>query len=1220
MLNRLYIWLGVTLIIIISGAFIAPRFFDWSGTRPRMEQIASEALGAAVKIQGDIDFVLLPQPRLKFGKVVVGPAGAPFVEVASAQADFSLMDFLRDRFIVTRLVLQAPQLNLTIDEGGAFQLPIHLPQTVSTSNVSIADASIEAGTLQLEDKRSGETWRMQDVSGSLKLSALRGPFGFNASGNYEGQPYLVRVSTSPMNAEGAMQVAAFLRPASDDFSLNAEGVLQTGVVPSFTGKASVRQKPKLSDDIDDVRGDLVFNAEFDANSERIRLANYTLLPDENRAGTRLSGAVIVHLGAERYFEAVVSGGVVALTARDARAETGGEPYEFLRLLNELPTPIIPPFAGKIGMDIAELDLRAFSMRNVRLDASVDDQAWHIENFSANLSGDTALSLSGTVSIEANRPAFDGEMSMETDRLDAVAQLWRHPAENNPLFGVSASLSSKVGLVGNSLSLQEGELVFDGVSNTFATTLMIDGGSLDVHAALGELDAFQSRALAALLPDISTGNRFAASFEQASFDVSAEAASIFDLDGRKLSARGDWQPDGWRLSNLSAGELGGAGFTVSGELLGPLNDPQISGKGRVILNVAAADGALPMMMDFIGAAPQVRDLADRSLPASVEVNLDAPTDAGDQSLSASGQFGAGDAQLAVHFSNGLPHYLTAPMDAQFEISADNPDDLLAQLGVPVTLDGEGPAVFRARAQGSALNSMDVELSYDSPDDKLSYAGNAIVSDLGTLRGRGNVRFDLSNPTYWGEWLGAADIYVPALTGVAEVNVAGVDAIALTGINGRAGSVSFTGELSRIEEIGVPIFGGDLVLSDVKIDGMLSTLGGGAALASLEGGVWPDGPFVISPMKRTSRGRVRVAAPQMSFAGKILANDPSFSLTWNPQSLRIGGLEAKTGGGDISLDLSICCSGVQADRQITARGNVAGVEIGALLPKIPSERLGGKITGSFRLEGTGENLTSMIDTATGEGSFTLANLVIDGFDPKAFLAAAEAENILELNAEQLTEIVAAALAEGHFAAPEMSGVFTIAGGTLRSANLAATREDARLFGGLSVDFLNLDLGGSWTLAPIGDVGDTGLINETTARITAILGGTLIDPSYELDLAQMVDGIKVRAFELEVDRLEKLKAEQEARAKAAAEERARLMAEEARRLLEEELAKAEAEKAAEAERLRLLQIEQEKQSQEALDLLLQDLGVSQDPLLPQPPLDGGAIQLLPGETPPSGASVPN
>jgi uncharacterized protein involved in outer membrane biogenesis len=104
-LNRLFIAIGLVAIIVIAAAFVVPSFIPWGAYRERLAAIAGEMLGAPVRIEGEIAFSLLPNPRLQFDAVSAGPAEAPTLSIERVEADFSLIDFLRDRYAVTRLLL-----------------------------------------------------------------------------------------------------------------------------------------------------------------------------------------------------------------------------------------------------------------------------------------------------------------------------------------------------------------------------------------------------------------------------------------------------------------------------------------------------------------------------------------------------------------------------------------------------------------------------------------------------------------------------------------------------------------------------------------------------------------------------------------------------------------------------------------------------------------------------------------------------------------------------------------------------------------------------------------------------------------------------------------------------------------------------------------------------------------------------------------------------------
>ncbi|MCF6302733.1 MAG: AsmA family protein, partial [Devosiaceae bacterium] len=103
-LNRLYIVVGILAILILGAAFVVPRLMDWNDYRARLEALAEANLGTDVIIGGKIEFTLLPQPKIRFGKTFIGAAFSPMLEIDSIEAEFSLMDFLRDQFVITKLI------------------------------------------------------------------------------------------------------------------------------------------------------------------------------------------------------------------------------------------------------------------------------------------------------------------------------------------------------------------------------------------------------------------------------------------------------------------------------------------------------------------------------------------------------------------------------------------------------------------------------------------------------------------------------------------------------------------------------------------------------------------------------------------------------------------------------------------------------------------------------------------------------------------------------------------------------------------------------------------------------------------------------------------------------------------------------------------------------------------------------------------------------------
>ncbi len=265
MLNRIYIAIGLLAIIVLAGAFVAPRFIHWGDYRTRMQELASNVLGTPVTIRGEIDFALLPRPRLTLADVLVGSPEEPAATVDQVEAEFSLLEFLRDDYNVTSLVLVAPVVDFTLDESGFFGSGVTIaPQG---NAVTLSGAIIDDATFRLMDRRSGENFVVNDVDGELKIASFAGPFQFQGSALYRDVSYGLRFNSAVMNDAGTTQATGAV--SGDNFVLSAEGVLTPGMAPRFDGSMVYRQTPPPGEMADEIRGDLVLESKVTGSTDRI---------------------------------------------------------------------------------------------------------------------------------------------------------------------------------------------------------------------------------------------------------------------------------------------------------------------------------------------------------------------------------------------------------------------------------------------------------------------------------------------------------------------------------------------------------------------------------------------------------------------------------------------------------------------------------------------------------------------------------------------------------------------------------------------------------------------------------------------------------------------------------------------------------------------------------------------------------------------------------------
>ncbi len=1162
MLNRLYIVVGVIAILLLAAAFVVPSFIPWGQYRDRLAAIAGEVLGTPVRIEGDVAFSLLPQPKLTFSNVSAGPADAPSLTVERVEADFSLIDFLRDRYNVTELQLDGPTVSIDVAADGSVDAGIALARAV-TSNISVANAVVSGGTVKLHDARAGQTYIASNVTGELKLEALRGPFSFQGNGNVDGAVYALRVTTGQLDVEGGGSLALSLRPADERFTLAAEGFLTPGLTPGFTGTMIYRQpplKPAKAGAEDAGQGALVMSSKVQASPSKVLLSDYVVIPDENRAATRLLGAADVTLGRDMAFNAVISGGLLALPPRDATTEQAVEPYELIRLLRELPLPAAPGIPGTIGLDVSEVNLRAFSLRNVRLDATAHDGGWTVRGLTGVLPGDTRVALAGEVTTETGRPEFSGTLSLKSQRLDALATLWRKPADGNPLFGMPGSIEARVDLVGETLSVSDGRVELDGEARSFSAQLGL-GAAPDLHltADMGQLDAGRSAALLALLPDLSADVAFPASFPKGEFELVADSMTLGGLNGRALAAKGSWDGGVLVVDDISAGDLGGARFKASLTAFGSLTKPELSGSGT--LTVASADApALASFYRAIGASPALAGFLTPSLPADLALRLDAPSGDGAQSLAISGRLGTAEITADAELRAGFLRALSGPVKLRLDMKSADAAAMTAQLGLGnASLFAEGePVHLVGVVDGNIANSLETTVRVQGGGNSLGFSGNFVVTDPAAYSGKGTVKVALADPSAFAEWLGAGGVSLPAISASARVDFAGLADIELSGISGTSGTQSFSGNLKLASRGATRTLSGNIAAGQLELGGLLRTLTGPAS--QLPGnGIWPDGPLAAGDGPRTTTGRVSVTAPVVAAAGKPLLTDLAFDLDWDATTTRLRSLTGKLGNGSLGLELAVCCSGPLADKQVSGRLSLTGVSLDSIAPPLVADALDGTLDGSGRFDGTGGSVAGIIGALTGEGTYTVSGLKIERLDPQAISQVANVANVLEMQPEELSALIEDRLDDGPLLAPQVTGSFTIAGGVLRSPNLSIEGDSGQLFGSGSIRLNDLGLAGDYAIAPT-TVTQAALVDAGSARVAARLGGTLLAPERKFDVSSLVDAIMVKAYEAEVARLEKLREADEARRQAEEAEKARLAAEAAAiRAADEAATKQAAEEAA-------------------------------------------------------------
>ncbi len=354
------------------------------------------------------------------------------------------------------------------------------------------------------------------------------------------------------------------------------------------------------------QGDLVMTSKVAATTSRILLTDYIVVPDENRGATRLQGAAEVSLGSNVAFNAVISGGVLALPPARCHGRAGGGA---VRDRAAAEGTAGAGGAGDSGDDRhghrRGRPARLRAAQSCGSDAATTGSGWTISQLTGVLPGDATVTLTGDVDVSTGRPEFAGNLALRSERLDALSTLWRGLADGNPLFGMPGGIAARLNLVGETLSISDASVELDGQKIPFSAQIGL-GTNRDLHlsADVGELDAARSAALLALLPDLKSDVAFPVTFPKGEFELSAARAEIAGLEGRDLVARGSWDGGVLVVDEVSAADLGGARFDAALTAFGSVLKPELSGTANIAVESADAP-ALARLYAALGTSERWR---------------------------------------------------------------------------------------------------------------------------------------------------------------------------------------------------------------------------------------------------------------------------------------------------------------------------------------------------------------------------------------------------------------------------------------------------------------------------------------------------------------------------------------------------------------------------------------------------------------------------------------
>jgi uncharacterized protein involved in outer membrane biogenesis len=491
------------IVLLVAAALIVPSVIDWNGYKSEISAEVRKVTGRTLKITGDLEFTVLPAPRLRISGARLsnapGAAAAHMMSFQELRVSVALLPLLRGDIEIGQVDLIEPvieleklpngQMNwLLVPEadGSAGSAVASSPQrpatpekadagqTASPPASSSANASafkldalaIENGTIVYRDKTTDTVEWIKNLTADISAGSLTGPFTFNGG---------LTVRDTPLTVTA--HVRRFVENGAVPFRLTL-GTPATKARIGLTGTVSdVETKPSISAKLDGKGDDLgalvasltrsaappqlgqsfAVSATVAGADVAVTLNDLTL----QLGGSKATGNIRVALKdgvradialrmASLDADALMSSATVSLIPDTPSPDQA--PVAAAPAVSQAPNGASAPkfelpgdIEANIDLTIDEVIALQDRVRAVRLAATLKDGVMTLSTLTAGFPGATELSASGTVTTPQGALTYAGKAAFRSTNLRRFlgwvgVDMATVPADRLRRFNVSADVS------------------------------------------------------------------------------------------------------------------------------------------------------------------------------------------------------------------------------------------------------------------------------------------------------------------------------------------------------------------------------------------------------------------------------------------------------------------------------------------------------------------------------------------------------------------------------------------------------------------------------------------------------------------------------------------------------------------------------------------------------------------------------------------------------------
>lgn len=1078
-MRKLLIGLAAIVVVLVAAVLVVPSLIDWNGYKPEIQAAVRKATGRDIKLDGSIGLSVLPSPSLSVEKVsfanIEGGSTPDMVTLDSLRVHVALLPLLSGKVHVTSVTLVKPTIvlekladgraNWELGTGSAASAGSSSASTASGGEegggapaVALDSATIEGGTILYKDAAAGSEQRIEGLNAKISAGGLQGPFEVSGSVSYQGVPLTLEASVGQLDGGRPTSVKATVSAADKALTATANGMLELAARPGFKGEVRI-DAPDLGKAVERLAGALgsappavgagqalAVSANVEGSPSVVTVSDLAVALGESR----LQGGVEVALDKTVTVDAKLSGNrldldalLPAAAAKPAAAEAPSKPAASSGSKDTavasfaLPTGI----SGSVDVSVDAVQYRGGSIRKVRLAGDLVDGTAIVRLATAQLPGGTEMTLTGTTVAGKGEPHFVGRVEAVSDNLRSTLD-WAGVDTTGvaPDRLHKASVKAAVDATPTKVEVTDWTMELDATKAKGGLTLVMRdrpafGLSLEVDRI--NLDAYMPAADKAKVAPAKAGSSASASAAaagsknplsaltavDANVNIRVGEATAYGVPVRDARIDALLQNGTLTLRDVGVADLGGARATVAGVLRDAAGKPSVDMSFDVtVVNVDRFARLLSTESPI--SAKQLGQVSMKG------------TAAGDmQNVKVDAVLAAAGGRVGL---KGTAKPLTSPPTVDLAVTMSHPDaNKLAAVFAPGALNGvgklgplDGTWTIRTRDDGRYANKLDLSVAGAS----VALVGNADpfakVPDV-------DMAIEASHSDAVKLIRTFSPGYKPAGKNLGGVRVytrfkGPVDNLKLFETDLGLGAIKATGEGTLVSTGKRPALTLALSSNKVEIDPWLPPS------APKPAGAAPAAPVPVASSREWSRERIDTsglsaidadikAVIESIVYGSYVVDNAQLAATVKDGVLNVSKLAGGMFGGTFDMTAQV------ADREtptaaLTVKVRDADVRK-AVETAAGNDMVSGILTYDTDLKTQGTSEFELVSALNGNGSFSVKDGVVKGFDLRAFSDQLKALD----RAPDFVQLAQKSLSGGQTKFSALTGTYTVSKGVLRSNDI-------------------------------------------------------------------------------------------------------------------------------------------------------------------------------------------